>query len=106
MHDYPEPLSNVWMAGRPGWRPFNMYQPCISHKLISHGALELIIGSKLTLGMSVSPIFGCNCPILVFQSPHMTDWECYGIAPVISSMRSRARSSSMPLFSIFSVGGR
>ena len=106
MHDCPVPLSNVWMAGGPGWRPFRMYQPYISHNCITQGALELIIGSRLTLGISTSPIFGYSCPILVFQSPHMIDWDFAGIAPVMSSMRSRARSSSMPLRSIFSVGGK
>jgi hypothetical protein len=106
MHDYPVPRANVWMAGGPGWRPFSICQPCISHKAISHGALGPIIGSKLTLGMSVSPICGCKFPILVFQSPHMSDWECYGMALVISSMRSCARSSSIPLLRIFAWGGR
>jgi hypothetical protein len=94
------------MAGGPGCRPFKMYQPFNSHNCITHVALVLIIGSRLTLGMSVSLIFGCSCPILVFQSPHMIDWAVVGIAPVMSSIRSRARSSSMALRSIFSIGGR
>lgn len=106
MHDYPVPLQNVWVAGGPGWRPFKMNQPYSSHNCITQGALELIIGSRLVLCISSSPIFGYNYPILVFQSPHIMDWEFTGIAPVMSSMRSRARSSSMPLRSIFSVGGK
>ena len=106
IHDYPVPLSNVWMAGGPGWMPFSMCQPWISHNAISYGALFPVIWSMLTLGMSVSPIRGYKFPILVFQSPHMIDWECYGMALVISSMRSCARSSSMPRLRIFSVGGK
>jgi hypothetical protein len=105
-HDCLSPLAKVWMAGGPGWRPFNMCQPYISHKAISHGALVFTIGSRLTLGMSLSSNLGYKFPILVFQSPHIIDLEFCGMDPVMSSMRSCARSSSIPLFYMFSVGGR
>ena len=67
IHDFPDSRSNVWMAGGPGWRPFSMCQPWISHNAISHGALFPVTSSMLILGMSVSPIRGYKFPILVFQ---------------------------------------
>lgn len=96
----------VYWAGGPGWMPFKICQPCISHTSITHGARGPIPVSKLNLGMSVFSGFGYKFPMRAFQSPHIVEIALVGIAPAISSTRPRASSSRMPRFFKFPVGGR
>ena len=42
MHDPVFPFVNVLHAGGPGWAPFKMCHPCISHSAISQGARQLV----------------------------------------------------------------
>jgi hypothetical protein len=105
IQDRSAPLTNVWLAGGPGWSPFRMYQPCYSQVLITHGALEFVVVSRLFLGISISPTVGDSLPMQGFQYPRTTKFVCYGMNPSTSSMRLRATSSSAPHFNMFCTGG-
>ncbi len=106
IQDWSSPLVNVCWAGGAGSRPLRTYQSYYSHVYISHGALWLTLKSILLLGISVSPILGYCWPMRVFQSPQTTALAPAGMDPVISSMRLRATSSSVPRFYIFYTGGK
>jgi hypothetical protein len=72
IHDLSFPRWNVLHATGPGYIPFNMCHPNISHTSMSHGALLHVILSALRLENMVSSMFGDRVPTLVFQSPHIT----------------------------------
>ncbi len=86
--------------------PFKIYQFFCSHVSITHGALVPTVVSRLHRRMSVSPNFGWRLPTHVFQSPHIRDRECVGMAPMMSSIACLATSSSMPCVFRFVTGGR